>query len=635
MKTAHCPSCGAPVEFRSSASILAICEFCRTTLMRSGEGIENLGRMAELLDDPSLIQLGVEGRYRNTHFAVIGRIQLQYPQGLWNEWYVLFDNQRAGWLGEASGQFTLTFLMPPNSPLPARASLAPGSKLELGGHEFTVTDLEEGHCIAGEGELPFRVGAGFPASTADMRCGKVFATLDYSEDPPLWFVGEAVEFSALQFTGLRAAPVAGEVQARALRCPSCGAPFAITAAGVKSVACGSCHAILDAEDPDFKILSRFESRFKIEPSIPLGSEGQFEGQKFRLIGFLERGTQGPVRYTWREYLLHHPDQGFRWLTESRGHWGWVTPLASNPTPARDRLGRETLLHDGIVYKHFESSKADVGYVVGEFYWRVSVGESCLVSDYIAPPHLISEEKSENEVLWSLSQYLEPEVLKRAFGLKTPLLSPQGVAPHQPCPYEAGSRLAWRSFRWASVAAMLIQLFFVLIAQNKEVFSTSLNLPAGKSAEPFSTEGFRLSGRPGNVAIDNQAQIDNDWLYLDMTLVNRDTGETFEVGREIDYYHGCDEECWNEGANSDQAIISSVPAGNYYFLIESETRSNIPQAITDRLTVRRDVPGWSNFFLTELGLLIFPLFYLWRKGSFERERWAGSDHPFASAGGDDD
>ena len=55
MKTAHCPSCGAPVVFKSVASVYAVCEFCRSTLLRDGESLKNLGRMADLMDDPSLI----------------------------------------------------------------------------------------------------------------------------------------------------------------------------------------------------------------------------------------------------------------------------------------------------------------------------------------------------------------------------------------------------------------------------------------------------------------------------------------------------------------------------------------------------------------------------------------------------
>ena len=41
-KIARCPSCGAPVEFKSVVSVLAVCDFCQSTLVRRGEELENL-----------------------------------------------------------------------------------------------------------------------------------------------------------------------------------------------------------------------------------------------------------------------------------------------------------------------------------------------------------------------------------------------------------------------------------------------------------------------------------------------------------------------------------------------------------------------------------------------------------------
>ena len=92
MKTAHCPSCGASVEFRSAASIYAVCAYCRSTLLRDGEALKNLGLMAELMDDPSRIQIGTAGVFRGQGFGVIGRIQLASDGALWNEWHILLDD---------------------------------------------------------------------------------------------------------------------------------------------------------------------------------------------------------------------------------------------------------------------------------------------------------------------------------------------------------------------------------------------------------------------------------------------------------------------------------------------------------------------------------------------------------------
>jgi ribosomal protein S27E len=121
--SANCPACGAPVVFKSSASFHGVCEYCRSTLVRHGGNLENLGRMADLVEDASPIRLGTEGIYKGVHFAVIGRIQLSYAAGVWNEWHVLFDDQRGGWLSDANGEYLITFLTPPG----ARCQNSPGS----------------------------------------------------------------------------------------------------------------------------------------------------------------------------------------------------------------------------------------------------------------------------------------------------------------------------------------------------------------------------------------------------------------------------------------------------------------------------------------------------------------------------
>ena len=107
-KTAACPSCGAPVTFRSVASIMAVCDFCQSTLVRQGANLENLGKMAEFLEDRSVLQRGSEGRWNGRHFGLIGRIQLRYDAGLWNEWHLLFDDMKSGWLSEAGGELVIS-----------------------------------------------------------------------------------------------------------------------------------------------------------------------------------------------------------------------------------------------------------------------------------------------------------------------------------------------------------------------------------------------------------------------------------------------------------------------------------------------------------------------------------------------
>jgi hypothetical protein len=204
LREAACPSCGAPVRFTSAQSLLAVCGHCRATLIRRDLDVEQVGTMAALLEDASPLQLGAEGAWRGVHFAVAGRLQVRWTAGAWNEWYCVFDDGRGGWLGDAAGEYSLTFPATVAEPLPAWETLAPGVEVTLDGEAWEVTETRRASVVGGEGELPFRTEGGWPAVAADLRTPAAgFATLDYSDGPPRLYLGEVVELQALRLRGLR------------------------------------------------------------------------------------------------------------------------------------------------------------------------------------------------------------------------------------------------------------------------------------------------------------------------------------------------------------------------------------------------------------------------------------------------
>lgn len=190
--------------FQSAASIMAVCEYCSSTLVRHDLDLENIGKMAQLQADGSPLQLQAEGRYQGESFTVVGRIQLRFEKGLWNEWHLLFDDQRSGWLGESAGIYAVSFLTEVGEKIPKFEELQPGESVTLKKASYEVTNVEKAFCVGGQGELPFQIGPGYEAPVADLAGpAKRFATLDYSEEPPLVYMGEYVEFEELHFSGLR------------------------------------------------------------------------------------------------------------------------------------------------------------------------------------------------------------------------------------------------------------------------------------------------------------------------------------------------------------------------------------------------------------------------------------------------
>jgi len=202
-RAANCPNCGAPVQFRWSSAVQTTCAYCRSILVRRDVNLERVGEVADLPPDPSPIQIGTEGVYRDKSFVLVGRILYEYEQGGWNEWHAVCQDGRSAWLSDAQAEYAVSFLTP-HQGLPAANQVRPGQRMMLNGVVYEVTVLTRARYRGVEGELPFEYWDKSEALFADLRTPDArFATIDYSEDPPLLFLGEAVGFDDLRLKNLR------------------------------------------------------------------------------------------------------------------------------------------------------------------------------------------------------------------------------------------------------------------------------------------------------------------------------------------------------------------------------------------------------------------------------------------------
>ena len=110
MTQANCPACGGTITFQVSTSLVAVCPYCRSVVGRGDKGLEDLGKVADLVETASPLDIGIKGRFDGVPFALTGRTQFKHPAGgTWDEWYAAFTDGRWGWLAEAQGRFYLTF----------------------------------------------------------------------------------------------------------------------------------------------------------------------------------------------------------------------------------------------------------------------------------------------------------------------------------------------------------------------------------------------------------------------------------------------------------------------------------------------------------------------------------------------
>jgi hypothetical protein len=423
------------------------------------------------------------------------------------------------------------------------------------------------------------------------------------------------------------------MSSRALNCTNCGAPLTIrSGANALTVVCIQCCSVLDAKDPALGVLQTFQARERIQPKIPLGKRGKLDGCEWEAIGFQERTiTVEGIPYSWYEYLLFNPYKGYRYLSEYRGHWNLGRTLRLLPVASTS--GRKPAARVGAgTFVHFQTAAARTTYVMGEFPWRVKVGETIECADYIAPPEMLSAETTPEEVVWSMARYTPGAEIWQAFGLPGQAPAAEGVFANQPSPFAGRVRRAWMLFLAFFVGLFALMLLVAMAARNEHVFSGQYHFsPRAGGEASFVTPVFELKGHTSNVELETTTDLRNNWAYFGFALISESTGEAYDFGREVSRYSGSDSDgAWTEGSSKDTAVIPSVPPGRYYLRVEPEMDA-AATSVNYSIAVRRDVPSLAWFGLAFLLLFIPPIVVAFRSVRFEGARWAESDYAVASSG----
>jgi hypothetical protein len=201
--TATCPNCGAKITFRWSSSVQTTCDYCKSILVRTDLDLKKVGQVADLPPDSSPIQIGTEGVFHHRAFTAIGRIIYEYEQGSWNEWHLMMNDGASGWLSDAQDEYAVSFPAPGRK-LPESGNFQVGEPFVWDDVTYSVSAITNAHYRGVEGELPFPYWDKSDVVFVDLRSesGK-FATLDYSDDKPVLYLGEMVEFESLALTNLR------------------------------------------------------------------------------------------------------------------------------------------------------------------------------------------------------------------------------------------------------------------------------------------------------------------------------------------------------------------------------------------------------------------------------------------------
>lgn len=646
MQRASCPACGAPIVFVNAGSLAAVCGSCRSVIRKAGVDLERYGEVGAIREDASPFVVGTRGTHEGKRFRLVGRLQVMFLDGFWNEWHAAFDDGSFAWLAEAQGMLSIQrpWLGAVPSDLLSHHGVSAGEKCEVGGRKLVVANVGKARVVGGEGELPFPVDGGYALPFADLTStGADCGTLDWSDDDPepKVFLGTWVDFDALDFKELRETlppdhPMAAvkDVQIEKIACPGCNGPLERkTGLNAPVLYCQYCGSGIDLTQEPYRIFSEQQWSGGLGGFLSLGDRVALDDVSYEVIAVLERQTMGGEKFRWSEYCCHHPRRGYRWLVESSGHFTWTRALPQ----AAEHVGKGARVN-GKTYLRGESCKARVVRVAGELYFRVKAGDTAQLDDFANPPEELSAEIVPGEVTWSLGRYLDRAEVAAATGKPVgDFPKPDWVAPHQPAPQDRYLKpllLRWVIAVGASILAIVLLLALAPLkvlaqealdfeppAAEEQKLQPSGSPPSG-AAQALADKNVRWIGpftvpRSGWVGVELFAPVSNAFIAYSLSLVDEDGGKAISFGGEVSNYADSD---GSDGSNTASIIVPRVPAGSYTLRVEPMFGGMFSPTMA-KTTVRVTQGGaLFRWFLVGHGvLLLFVLVPLLMKMRFETRR----------------
>jgi hypothetical protein len=412
------------VTFKFAGARAVVCGYCKFVVARTDRGLTATGRMADLLEIPTPLVLHATGRWGGEPFEVEGRVQMDRagaPGAPWQEIVIGFPMKgTSSWVAYAQGRWYTTSeaALPPQG-APAVASLAPGRNVDLGPHgHWVVQEIGQRRVVSGEGSLPNVPAPGAVTRYADISAaGGRFGTIDYGDGSaaPVLFLGR--QFDPRELTLDSGAPIeAPEAKAAAVECPNCGGNLPLMSQQAERIVCQYCGTASDVTRGTLSALGP-SPRPPIQPAIAMGTSAEVRGARYIVCGFVIRScrVEGET-YSWREYLLFGGENvGYRWLMEEDGRWSFVDPVETGDVMDS---GGHMAAWRGAQYGLKQQVQARVDYVIGEFYWKVEIGETVTAAEFEGPGGKLSRERSQTEVNYSFVSPMAPAELA-AFGIAAP------------------------------------------------------------------------------------------------------------------------------------------------------------------------------------------------------------------------
>ena len=619
-----CPSCGRVISFSSYLPAFKNCE-CGKVLQLTDRQTVVLSEWTALADFPDLIQPGTTGTFQGKAFTINGRMQLRFPKAAMNFWDMSFFNGEQALLMEGYGLYAVLW-WDTNKPKPVIPHVYHqmwiNATWDVLNKQFVLEDKRRAKAICVEGE--FRINEVNTKPTVyhySEKSGQKLTMIDWVANKPVLYEMTPVRFVDLYLKQLRQPSLTGKT----FNCGKCKSgitvkhyPYTI------SLVCSSCDTIHVREEAQgFEELDRIE--YKIEPAIPIGTEGILNGVSYKVTGITEKVEAAAPHYDWREYTLYNEQEGYATLSEFNGNWmlakeDLYSPLLKNAGDDSITMADESF----IKYNEYQSV---VKSAAGEFPYNIQGDRNTKVKEFISPPEMwIREDTPDEGICWFKGVHINRSEVKKAFSVQK-MPAKAGIGAVQPTGYMNKYKLVLLSL----LGVLLLGVIHLVMGDsklNQVVVDETHNLIDSLQQQSFVTSKFRLDKSISNLQLEVSAPVRNNWFELGITLVNAETGTEYSMEQGVEYYFGVSEgESWTEGGQSTTGLFTAIPRGTYFMQLQS-SRELSSAAEVNYFSVKGtyDVSTDRNMWFGFLILLIWPVFRLLKDFANEQNRWNDNDNP---------
>lgn len=316
-----------------------------------------------------------------------------------------------------------------------------------------------------------------------------------------------------------------------------------------------------------------------------------------------------------------PGLGF----DSSGSAGWYGPTG------KINIGGKKL-------KYFTHYRATVKSIIGEFPWQATIGETNEVTEYINPPYasscemvsqyfdkngkkanidkLLGQHRAKNaddsddddeededggddldavvsqhqlrkrvtESNWSTGEYKYPEEIQAAFNLKE---MPERVGLGMCEPNPAKKRLLF-SLAWSALLFLATTATCTIVSgrtENKVVLAKDIRLNTAdfELKKDNNTDYLEFNFEPGtielnketNVEFDFRASLNQQWMSLNIFMIDEATGQGYIYDTELSHYWGgSGDDSWSEGSDAAEFTTVKMPKGSYFVFVAGATNIGV-------------------------------------------------------------